>query len=268
MTASLPPLVQENGVPFDMFIQALTEQLDKAQAAMAVKARVAKLPMTFAVKDVALDLKAFVQIVDDDIYIRPARPGDSEASTLKLTLTTITKPMIEENAVDFRAEDPKFALKEALGDTISDDDQRKLERIGVRTITQLNELKKTAGADVIARLARMPVNRLQQALLQAAAPRVTRVEAPSAGTAVPPVMKGQPALPARLSLRGANLLQEGRLPVIRAQGREIPIVMAQEHELVIEPHESQWGQDAELEYANGELLSVRLGAESGGGGRP
>ena len=49
-------------MPFDLFIQALTEQLDKAQAAMAIKARVGKLPLTFAVKDVSLDLRAFVQI--------------------------------------------------------------------------------------------------------------------------------------------------------------------------------------------------------------
>ncbi|MGH8077206.1 MAG: hypothetical protein ACREPE_07780, partial [Lysobacter sp.] len=180
MSAQLPSLVQDAGVPFDLFIQALTEQLDKAQASMAIKARVGKMPLTFAVKDVSIDLRAFVQMIDDDIYLRPAGPGESEASTIKLALTTITKSMVEENAVDFAAEDPQFSLKEALGDRISDTEQRQLERIGVRTVTQLNELKRTAGADVIARLSRMPVNRLQQALLQAAVPRVTRVEPPTA----------------------------------------------------------------------------------------
>ena len=176
MSAQMPPLLQDSGVPFDLFIQALTEQLDKAQAAMAIKARVGKLPLTFAVKDVSIDLRAFVQMVDDDVYLRPAGPGEGEASTIKLALTTITKSMVEENAIDFKAEDPKFNLKEALGDQLSDDDQRRLERIGVRTVTQLNDLKTTAGADVIARLSRMPVNRLQQALMRAAAPRVTRVD--------------------------------------------------------------------------------------------
>ncbi|MCA1713677.1 MAG: hypothetical protein LC715_00595 [Gammaproteobacteria bacterium] len=172
----MPPLLQDAGIPFDMFIQALTEQLDKAQAAMAIKARVGRMPLTFAVKDVSLDIRAFVQMIEDDVYLRPAGPGETEASTIKLALTTITKSMVEENAIDFKAEDPQFNLKEALGDQISDEDQRRLERIGVRTITQLNELKASAGADVIARLSRMPVNRLQQALLRAAAPRVTRVD--------------------------------------------------------------------------------------------
>ena len=32
MSAQMPALLQDAGVPFDLFIQALTEQLDKAQA--------------------------------------------------------------------------------------------------------------------------------------------------------------------------------------------------------------------------------------------
>jgi len=191
---ALPPLLQNSGVPFDLLIQALTEQLDKAQASMALKARVGKLPMTFAVKEVSLDLRAFVQMVNDDVYVRPAGPGDAGASSIKLALTTITRPMIEENAMDFQAEDPKFSLREALGDRISEEDQRSLERIGVRSVRQLNELRQAAGADVVARLARMPVNRLQQAMMAAAAPRITRVErdgAPAAST--PPGTRTPPA---------------------------------------------------------------------------
>jgi len=282
MSASIPPLVQDNGVPFDLFIQALTEQLDKAQAAMAVKARVAKLPLTFAVKDVSLDLRAFVSMVDDEVYIRPARPGDGEASSIRLALTTITKPMIEENAVDYAAEDPRFNLREALGDSMSEDEQRRLERIGVRTVTQLNELKRTAGADVIARLSRLPVNRLQQALIRAAAPRVTGVqplpaEADRRGPQVLPperVTGIQPALrPAadaattRLQVRGINLLKDGRQPIMRAGGREVPIVLALEHELVIEPGVGQFGEEAELDFGDGERLTLRLTPDPAHGGR-
>ncbi len=66
-------------MPFDVFIGSLTEQLDRAQASMALKARVAKLPLTFAVKDVSLDLRALVQLVDDDVFVRPAGPGHERA---------------------------------------------------------------------------------------------------------------------------------------------------------------------------------------------
>lgn len=245
MSAQLPSLLQDAGVPFDLFIQALTEQLDKAQASMAIKARVGKLPLTFAVKDVSIDLRAFVQMIDDDIYLRPAGPGESEASTIKLALTTITKSMVEENAVDFAAEDPQFNLKEALGDRISDSEQRQLERIGVRTITQLNELKRTAGADVIARLSRMPVNRLQQALMQAAAPRVTRVEPPTANGG------------SRVHMSAPGL-RAGRLPIVRAAGTAVPVIAAEDGQLVLAPLAMQLGCEADVDFGDGEIAHVQL----------
>jgi len=248
MSAQMPPLLQDAGVPFDLLIQALTEQLDKAQASMAIKARVGKLPLTFAVKDVSIDLRAFVQVIDDDIYLRPAGPGESEASTVKLSLTTITKSMVDENAVDFSTEEPQFSLKEALGDRISDSEQRQLERIGVRTVSQLNELKKTAGADVIARLSRMPVNRLQQALMQAAAPRVTRVE--QAAT-----HNGHGGSRVHMSAPG---LRAGRLPLVRAAGVAVPVVAAQDGQFVLAPLATQLGCEAEVDFGNGEIAHVQL----------
>ncbi|KQZ59628.1 MULTISPECIES: hypothetical protein [unclassified Lysobacter] len=265
MSAQMPALLRDSGVPFDLFIQALTEQLDKAQAAMAIKARVGKMPLTFAVKEVSMDLRAFVQMIDDDVYLRPAGPGESEASTIKLALTTITKPMIEENAIDFKAEDPKFNLREALGDSISEDDQRRLERIGVRTITQLNELKQSAGTDVISRLSRMPVNRLQQALMSAAAPRVTRVERGDEHDA---------RATQRVHL-SAPALRAGRLPLVRAAGEAVPVVESDDGRLVLAPLASQLGCDAELDFGGGEVAHVRLTeghlgrwSEDANGGRP
>jgi hypothetical protein len=262
MSASLPPLVQDSGVPFDVFIQALTEQLDKAQASMALKARVGKLPLTFAVKEVSLDLRAFVQLVDDDVYLRPAGPGDSEASTVKLALTTITKPMIEENAVDFAPEDPKFTIREALADKISEEEQRRLERIGVRTVTQLAELRKTAGADVVARLARMPVNRLQQALLAAAAPRVTRVEQPARDERGLAGLRPTQIAP-RVLLQAPGL-RAGRPPLVRAAGAEVPVLESGDGHLVLAPMASQLGCEAEIDFGAGDVARVEL-AEGGVG---
>ena len=251
MSAQMPPLMQDAGVPFDLFIQSLTEQLDKAQAAMAVKARIGKLPLTFAVKEVSLDLRAFVQLVDDDVYLRPAGPGESEASSIKLQLTTITKPMIEENAVDFSAEDPKFSLKEALGDKISDEEQRRLERIGVRTVQQLNELKAQAGTDVIARLSRMPVNRLQQALLHAAAPRVARIETPAADAG------GSGSGDVRVHLMAPGLRPD-RLPRVRAAGESVPVIAAHDGGVVLAPLAAQLGCDAEVDFGDGQIAHVPL----------
>lgn len=250
MSAQMPPLLQNAGVPFDMFISSLTEQLDKAQAGMAIKARLGKLPLTFAVKEISLDLRAFVQIIDDDIYLRPAGPGETEASSIKLQLTTITKPMIDENSVDYSTEDPKFSLREALGDQISDVEQRQLERIGVRTVQQLNELKEKAGTDVIARLSRMPVNRLQQALMRAAAPRVTRVTQADSG-----VGGVEPGARLHLSAPG---LRAGRLPRVRAAGHSVDVVGAEDGRIVLAPMASQLGCDAEVDFGDGHIAHVQL----------
>lgn len=251
MTNSVQGFVQDAGVPFDVLIQSLTEQLDKAQAAMALKARVARLPLTFAVKDVSLDLRAFVQMIDDDVFVRPSSPGDTEASTIKLTLTTVTRSMVEENAVDFKAEEPQFSLREALKGQISDEDQRRLERIGVRTVEQLSDLRKTAGTDVVARIARMPVNRLQQALLAAAAPRVTQVEAPG--------NEGRFGRNARVHLQAPGL-RAGRIPFVRAAGEDVPVLEAHDGRLVLAPHATQMGLDAEIDFGEGEVAHVPLAA--------
>lgn len=251
MTNSVQGFVQDAGVPFDVLIQSLTEQLDKAQAAMALKARVARLPLTFAVKDVSLDLRAFVQMIDEDVFVRPSSPGDTEASTIKLTLTTVTRSMVEENAVDFKAEEPQFSLREALKGQISDEDQRRLERIGVRTVEQLSDLRKTAGTDVVARIARMPVNRLQQALLAAAAPRVTQVEAPG--------HEGRFGRNARVHLQAPGL-RAGRIPFVRAAGEDVPVLEAHDGRLVLAPHATQMGLDAEIDFGEGEVAHVPLAA--------
>ena len=44
------------GLPIEEFIQAITSQLDRTQEALALKAD-AGLPLTFAVRDLSLDLR-------------------------------------------------------------------------------------------------------------------------------------------------------------------------------------------------------------------
>ncbi len=244
--------VGDLGVPFDVFIQALTLQLDKAQAAMALKARVGKLPLTFAVKDVQLDLRAFVRMVEEDVWVRPAGPGEAEASSIKLALTTVTKPMIDENAVSYEAHEAKLDLKEALGERISTEEQRQLERIGVHTIQQLQELKKSAGADVVARLARMPVNRLQQAMMAATAPRVQRVDSA-------PAVGDEGGARSRVTLSTPSL-KSGRLPQVRVNGQRLPVRQAEAMALELSVDPEHMGQEAEIDFGDGETARLRLSA--------
>ena len=60
------------GLPIEQFIQALTSQLDRVQSSMALKMH-AGLPLTFAVKDLTLDLRAHVEMAGS--VVRIGRPS-------------------------------------------------------------------------------------------------------------------------------------------------------------------------------------------------
>src|SRR4051794_3442578 len=101
---------ENGGLPLEQFIQALTSQLDRAQNTLALKAR-AGLPLTFAVKELSLDLRTHVEMVGSVVRLRPAGPGDVDASTVHLSLTTITRPMIEENTMALAAASDEPTIK-------------------------------------------------------------------------------------------------------------------------------------------------------------
>ena len=138
------------------FIQAVQSQLDNAQAAMAIKARNLNLPLTFAIKDVNLDLRAHVEFVESEVWIRPAGPGDSDSSTFHLVFTTITRPAIEENAIAL-SEDGKDQPLDALGDELSAEDRKRLEWAGVRTVRQFQQAEQRDMVHAIGRVTNLSV---------------------------------------------------------------------------------------------------------------
>jgi hypothetical protein len=243
---------RERGVPIEVFIQALQSQLDRAQAAMALKAKNMHLPLTFAVKDISLDLRAHVEVVKNEIIIRPAGPGDAEASTLRISLTTITAPMIEENTAKTMVAADEPSLKDALGDSLSEEEQRQLEWAGVQTVSQLRDLENQQ--HVIERVARLPVDRLRAALDRAARPLVSRVtpERPVGAVQRPgPNGDGQgPDNSLLLRIRGHNLMRD-RAPQVRIGGENVKVLKATEKELLVAPLAHQTGGSIVIETEPG-----------------
>jgi hypothetical protein len=220
---------REGGLPIEQFIQAITSQLDRAQDAMALKAHTGR-PLTFAVKDLSLDLRAHVEMVGSVVRIVPAGPGEPEASTLHIALTTITRPMIEENTVQMEAEPGEPSLREVVK---SEEEQRRLEWAGIHTVAQWRALQGRTGDEAIARVADIPALRLRQALEQADHPLVTDVspQTPANGDGT----NGTPLL--RIS--GRNLLGE-QTPQVRVGGEPVPVIRANRQELLValQPHQS------------------------------
>jgi hypothetical protein len=210
----------DSGLPLEHFIQALTSQLDRAQQTMAMKAR-AGLPLTFAVKDLSLELRTHVGMEGAVVHIRPAGPGDTEASVLHLALTTITRPMIEENTPALDVEQGP-SVKEVLGDDLSDDELRRLEWTGIRSVSQLREVQRESGSEAIERVSQLPVDRLRMALAKASSPHVSRV-APARDRDTP-----------LLRVHGFNL-KDGDDPEVRIGDEHATIVDATDRELLVRP---------------------------------
>ena len=215
------------------FIQAVQSQLDNAQAAMAIKARNLNLPLTFAIKDVNLDLRAHVEFVESEVWIRPAGPGDTDSSTFHLVFTTITRPAIEENAIAL-SEDGKDQPLDALGDELSAEDRKRLEWAGVRTVRQFQQAEQRDMVHAIGRVTNLSVDRLRRALDRASAPSVERVEP------VAPANDAQPDASPLLRVIGRNLVNGTHAPLVRIGNRPVAVLQSADDELLLAPGRDQW----------------------------
>jgi hypothetical protein len=224
------------------FIQAVQSQLDNAQAAMAIKARNLNLPLTFAIKDINLDLRAHVEFADSEIRIRPAAAGETETSVFHLVFTAITRPAIEENAITL-ADDPDDQSLDELGDELTSEERKRLEWAGVRTVKQFQNAQEKSSVATIGRVTNLPVERLRKALERASAPLVHRVEpvrpdpmAPSDG---PPLIR----------VTGRNLVRGGTLPQVKIGRRPVSILKSSANELLLAPGDDQWAGELAVEAA-------------------
>src|SRR5258708_18488921 len=202
-------------VPIEDFVQALQAQLDRAQRAMHTKARNLKLPLTFALKDISIDLRTHVEVVKNQVRVRPAGPSDHDASLLHLTLTTVTRPMIEENAFAMDASEERI---DEVKD-IPEEDRRKLEWAGLQTVRQLKEMHEQERAASIGRMADLPIDKLRKARQKMDQPMVSRVDTEDGDS---PAQK-------LLRLRGQNLMRQS-VPKVHIEGEPVSVLLANDPE--------------------------------------
>lgn len=236
-------------LPLENFIQAVQSQLDKAQSAMTMKARNLNMPLTFAIKDITLDLRAHVEFSRGEIRIRPAGANDAEASMFHLVFAAITRPMIEENAVALGDDPEDRPIDDLKDDSLTEENRRQLEWIGVRTVGKLRELDAQGGAGAIGRITGLPVDRLKAALERASAPLVDHVL---------PVRRnlGDTAdEPPLLRVRGHNLANGGA-PRVMLGGEAMAVVSASDRELLLAPLPHQWA--GELSVTPGMGLAATM----------
>lgn len=237
------------GLPIEQFIQALTSQLDRAQAALRLKA--VGLPLTFAVKDLTLDLRAQMEMIGSVVHIRPAGPSETEASTIRLQLTTITRPMIEENAAQFADTGDEPSLREVLGPDVSEDDQRRLEWAGIHNVAQLREVQRRSGADELEKYTQVPALRLRAALARAELPHISRVALEPSRA---PADRGTAPT---LKIRGINL-HRALAPRVTIRGESVPVLHASEKEIHIAPRAQLMSGTLSIEVEPGVVTEMEL----------
>jgi hypothetical protein len=230
-----------NAVALEDFIQAVQSQLDTAQTRMTLKAQNDRLPLTFAIRDISMDLKAHVELAQGEVRIRPAGPTDADPTVLHLMFTAITRPMIDENAVQLAVDDKNDVPLSDLGDALDDDERRRLEGIGVRTVSKLEELKKRGLGSSVGRITRLPIDKLESVLSRATRPMVNDIASEGG-------QDGADELRRRLRVKGKNMLRDGTPPRVSIGGRPVGVVQASDSEIVLAPDPDQMAGQMSLSH--------------------
>ncbi len=207
-------------LPVDEFVQAVGAQLDRAQDALALKVSGGNRPMTWALKDLRIELRVFVEFDDRGrMMLRSAGPNEKDASALHFSFTTITRPMVEENSMQFSNDSDPRAIDGIGGGDLDSETQRKLELIGVRTVGQLRQLDPMA----VQAIAGIPATKLQAALQASARPAVTGQEVIT-----------RPDGTRLLRIHGANLTT-GATPEVKLAGQPVEVLEATPRTVLVRP---------------------------------
>jgi len=182
------------------FVDSLVVELDKTRETLAVKA--INKPLSYSVKEVALDVNAFPTYDGDAVRFLTAQPGQEGASKLTIQLGSITDQQVRATT-KFRPGQPDESIGEI---DVDERTQAKLRKIGVRSVDDLKDLqarkvdlKAATGSDIdYTSLAR----KISQSRRAAAAPRIDGVSLSQS--------EGQPCL----LVEGSNLGVDPTFPPV------------------------------------------------------
>jgi len=121
----------------EKFIDSLTYELDKARETLSVKS--VNNPLTYAVKDIALDLQVFPEYDGENVRFVTAGTNEEGSSKMSLTLGSITDRQIRETSKKpLEADDVTLDEVKEIQEPV----KKKLERLGVRSVKDIEKFKK------------------------------------------------------------------------------------------------------------------------------
>jgi hypothetical protein len=117
------------------FVDALVYELDKARQTLSVKG--VNHPLTYAVKDLSVDLQVFPDYDGDEIKFTSARAGQEGSSRIAFQLGSITDRQIRETSK------PPIDTEDVPIDTLEIDDEVKkdLKKIGIESLKDMERIQ-------------------------------------------------------------------------------------------------------------------------------
>lgn len=124
-----------NNKPWSLesFVDALVVELDKTRETLAVKA--VNKPLTYSVKDMALDLQIFPSYDGDEVRFVTAGPGEQGASKISLQLASITDKQVRETSKPASKNDIKIEQIDVDPET-----KKTLRKMGVTSVNDLENI--------------------------------------------------------------------------------------------------------------------------------
>ena len=121
----------------ESFLDSLIVELYKARETLSVKA--INKPLTYAVKDISLDLQIFPTYDGDNVQFITAQAGQAGASRVSIQLGSITDQQVRETSR------VPVSKNDIVLDSIEGIDERtkkKLKKMGVNSVTDLEKMEK------------------------------------------------------------------------------------------------------------------------------
>ena len=118
------------------FVDSLVVELDKTRETLAIKA--INKPLTYTVKDLAIDLNTFPTYDGDKIRFTTAQPGQQGASKVTIQLGSITDQQVRATTKTVGAKDD-ININEI---EVDKDTKKQLRKLGVTSVDDLKQIKK------------------------------------------------------------------------------------------------------------------------------
>lgn len=120
----------------ESFLDSMIVELDKARETLALKA--INKPLTYAVKDISMDLQLFPTYDGDNVKFITAQPGQAGASKVSIQLGSITDQQVRETSRVPTKNDISIDTIEGLDEST----KKNLKKIGVTSVKDVEKIEK------------------------------------------------------------------------------------------------------------------------------